>query len=204
MEFNIKLQELRKQKGITQEQLAEQLFVSRTAISKWEIGKGYPNLESLKALSKIFSVSIDELLSGEELIQLASTENSNNLMKTYGYIFAVLDVMAIALILLPLYGQPVGGFIQSVNLLAFTNTSQIILAIYWTVFVSLIVLGCFQLGLLHFEKIKYRNITQRISLLIQMACIIFCFATREPYVGTLLFVMFVLKSIIFYKEKQIR
>ena len=62
MEFNEKLQQLRKQKNLTQEQLAEQLFVSRTAISKWESGKGYPNIESLKNISKFFSVSIDELL----------------------------------------------------------------------------------------------------------------------------------------------
>ena len=46
MEFNQKLQVLRKEKGITQEQLAKELFVSRTAISKWELGRGYPNLES--------------------------------------------------------------------------------------------------------------------------------------------------------------
>jgi transcriptional regulator with XRE-family HTH domain len=47
MEFNEKLQELRKQKGLTQEELAEKLYVSRTAISKWESGRGYPNIESL-------------------------------------------------------------------------------------------------------------------------------------------------------------
>ena len=46
MEFNEKLQQLRKKSGLTQEQLAEQLYVSRTAISKWESGKGYPNIES--------------------------------------------------------------------------------------------------------------------------------------------------------------
>ena len=76
MEFNEKLQQLRTGKNLTQEQLAEQLYVSRTAISKWESGKGYPNIESLKCISKFFSVTIDELLSGEELITLAETEKN--------------------------------------------------------------------------------------------------------------------------------
>ena len=71
MDFHEKLQQLRKQRGWTQEQLAEQLFVSQTAVSKWESGRGYPNLESLKAISALFSVSIDDLLSGGELIVLA-------------------------------------------------------------------------------------------------------------------------------------
>ena len=62
MEFNEKLQELRKNKGLTQEELAEALYVSRTAISKWESGRGYPNIDSLKEISKFFSVTIDELL----------------------------------------------------------------------------------------------------------------------------------------------
>ena len=56
MEFNEKLQQLRKQKGITQEELAESLYVSRTAISKWESGRGYPNIESLKAIARFFGV----------------------------------------------------------------------------------------------------------------------------------------------------
>ena len=56
MEFNEKLQELRKSRGLTQEELAEALFVSRTAISKWESGRGYPNLDSLKEISKYFSM----------------------------------------------------------------------------------------------------------------------------------------------------
>ena len=51
MEFNEKLQELRKNKNLTQEQLAEMSFVSRTAISKWESGRGYPSIDSLKEIS---------------------------------------------------------------------------------------------------------------------------------------------------------
>ena len=62
MEFHEKLQELRKRKGLTQEELAELLFVSRTAVSKWESGRGFPNIESLKAISAYFGISLDELL----------------------------------------------------------------------------------------------------------------------------------------------
>lgn len=43
------------------------LYVSRAAVSKWESGRGYPNLESLKAIAKLFSVTVDELLSSDEL-----------------------------------------------------------------------------------------------------------------------------------------
>ena len=80
MEFNEKLLTLRKQKGLTQDELAEILFVSRTAISKWESGRGLPNLESLKAISSFFKISIDDLLSGNELIIIAEQDKSKKLM----------------------------------------------------------------------------------------------------------------------------
>ena len=75
MEFNEKLQELRKQKGLTQEELSEKLYVSRTAISKWESGRGYPNIESLKAIAKFFSVTVDELLSTDEVLTIAEEDS---------------------------------------------------------------------------------------------------------------------------------
>lgn len=56
MEFNEKLHELRKNRGLTQEELAEALFVSRTAISKWESGRGYPSIDSLKEISSFLDI----------------------------------------------------------------------------------------------------------------------------------------------------
>ena len=67
MEFNEKLKELRSSRGLTQEELAEALFVSRTAISKWESGRGYPSIDSLREISDFFSVTIDELLSQRKI-----------------------------------------------------------------------------------------------------------------------------------------
>ncbi len=93
MEFSDKLQQLRKQNNLTQEQPAEQLFVSRTAVSKWESGRGYPNIESLKSISKLFSVLIDDLLSDEELVTLAAAENRSNMKKVF--IFAFIDILCI-------------------------------------------------------------------------------------------------------------
>ena len=91
MEFNKKLQQLRKQKGLTQEELAEALYVSRTAISKWESGRGYPNIDSLKALARYFGVTIDELLSGEELLTIAEEDNKQKETRFRDLVFGLLD-----------------------------------------------------------------------------------------------------------------
>ena len=69
-ELDRKLQELRKGRSMTQEELAEALFVSRTAVSKWESGRGYPGIDSLKAISRFFSVSIDELICPEGMLSV--------------------------------------------------------------------------------------------------------------------------------------
>ena len=62
MNFSEKIQKLRKQNNLTQEELAEKLFISRTAISKWESGKGYPSIDVLKQISVLFDISVDNLV----------------------------------------------------------------------------------------------------------------------------------------------
>ena len=66
MTFAEKLKDLRKQKGISQEQLAEKIYVSRQAITKWESGNGLPDIENLIAISSLFNESLDSLLSEEK------------------------------------------------------------------------------------------------------------------------------------------
>ena len=67
MTFGQKLKKLRNDNALTQEQLAEKIYVTRTAISKWETDNGYPSIDSLKTLSNLFSVSIDELISDADI-----------------------------------------------------------------------------------------------------------------------------------------
>ena len=59
--------ELRKEKGLTQKELAEKLYISEQAISKWERGICLPNLTMIKELAKIFDISIAEFIAGEKI-----------------------------------------------------------------------------------------------------------------------------------------
>ena len=70
MNFNEKLKLLRKESNLTQEELAEKLFVSRQAITKWENGDGLPDIDNLKEISRLFNVSIDELVKEEKEVNL--------------------------------------------------------------------------------------------------------------------------------------
>lgn len=74
-----KLKSARKRVGLTQEQLAEKLFVSRQAITKWEADKGMPDIENLKQLSKLLDISIDYLLDSGENIDLSVMREEINL-----------------------------------------------------------------------------------------------------------------------------
>ncbi len=67
IEFGEKVKRFREEKGMTQQTMAEQLYVTRQAVSRWECGARYPDLLTTKKISKILGVTIDELVSGEEL-----------------------------------------------------------------------------------------------------------------------------------------
>ena len=66
MEFSNRLYELRKQKGLSQEELAGRIHVSRQTVSKWELGDSTPGLEKLVALGDLFEISLDEMVLGKK------------------------------------------------------------------------------------------------------------------------------------------
>jgi len=74
MRLNEKIKELRKKKGLTQEELANELNVSRQAITKWESGEGVPDVENLRNIALFFHVSVDYLIDNksEQIIDLKS------------------------------------------------------------------------------------------------------------------------------------
>ena len=201
MEFNEKLQELRKNKGLTQEELASILYVSRTAISKWESGRGIPSIDSLKEISHYFSISIDDLLSTDKLLNLAEKENKRNIQKLCNFLFGIVDLCSILLIVLPLYPNMINGFIYSVNLFEYSNSSTFNIIIYWISYLLLILIGILKIVLTEFELIKINQIITFISISISSCLVLYLGITRIAYAIVLAFILLLIKIILLFKTK---
>lgn len=80
MDFNNRLYQLRKQKGLSQEELANRLNVSRQTVSKWEVGDSTPDMEKLIAISDLFDVSLDKLVMGKEDEEIPPTTTKSELV----------------------------------------------------------------------------------------------------------------------------
>lgn len=199
MDFHKKLQELRKNKGLTQEELAEALFVSRTAISKWESGRGFPSIDSLKEISKYFSVSIDELLSGEKLISIAERENKTNIQRMCDFLLGIVDLLSFLLIALPLYPNTVDGYVYSVNLFAYTETTVFNKAVYWVVFVALVLVGALKIILTQLRVEKGQKLVTISSMTLSILSVFFLALTRETYAIIMVFLLLIIKAILLLK-----
>ena len=202
MEFHEKLQELRKNKGMTQEELAKELFVSRTAISKWESGKGYPSIDSLKEISKFFSVTIDELLSSEELITAAKEENCTNLGKMTDLLIGLTDFMSLMLILLPLYPDKTGETVTAAALYQYTQISFWISCICWGMFAALIIIGAVKVFMNYKSIEKGRSSVTGVSLVLSIIAVLFLIAARIPYAAVMMFLLLIIKGILLFKAPK--
>ena len=199
MEFNEKLQELRKQKGFTQEELAELLFVSRTAVSKWESGRGYPNIDSLKAISKLFSVTIDELLSGNELLSIAEEENKNKESSIRSLVFGLLDISVIMLLFLPFFAQKVGDFIKNVSLLSLNGVSSYLVVSYFTLVIITALTGLIELAFQNCRCVFWLKNKNKISIILSILGTALFVISLQPYPAIFLFVFLIIKTFMLIK-----
>lgn len=201
MEFNEKLQELRKQKGLTQEELAQALFVSRTAVSKWESGRGYPNLESLKAIADFFGVTVDELLSGEELLTVAEKNSRQKEDHIRDLVFGLLDLSVALFLFLPLFGQKIDGILQEVSLLSLTEISAYLKIGYYMVVAGIILTGIFTLALQNWENALWVKMKTRMSLALNAVGVLLFIISKQPYGAIFLFAFLLIKVIMLLKKQ---
>lgn len=201
MELGEKLQQLRKSRGMTQEELAEALFVSRTAISKWESGRGYPSIDSLKALSAFFSVSVDDLLSAEKLMDIAEKDAESRMRRVSGRLFGAVDLSAFLLIFLPLYPNPADGYVDSVNLLSFTGISPAIRGVYWALFLALILAGAVKIVLTEVKAEKGQRAVTTFSMGVGILCVFLLALTKEAYAVVVAFLLLIGKTMLLFPKR---
>ena len=201
MEFCEKLQKLRSDEGLTQEELAEKLFVSRTAISKWESGRGYPSIDSLKAIAKHFHVTIDELIGTEEIVTLAEEDKKESVKKHTALLCGVLDCLTVLLLFLPVFGNRGAGTETSASLFSLTNVSRW-LRILFAMTLGLTVLnGAFTVAFSGLDKpdwTRHRLVTgMALSILGTMLFIL----ARQPYAGFFCLCILLIKGFLLLKSK---
>lgn len=200
MEFHEKLQELRKQKNLTQEELSQILFVSRTAISKWESGRGYPSIDSLKAIAEFFGITIDELLSNRELICIAEKDSRQKTQNMRDLVFGLIDCSVGMLFFIPMFGQPDGEIIRQVSLLSLQEIPLFIKAAYLAIILLTVACGIAALALQNCSSLIWIKAKTVLSMILTIISVVIFIATREPYVAFFTFVLLIIKGALLLKR----
>lgn len=200
MEFNQKLQELRKQKGLTQEELAERLFVSRTAVSKWESGRGYPNIESLKAIARFFSVTVDELLSSDELLTMAEDNQKQTARQYRDLWFGLTDLCVSLLLFLPLFATQIDGAVHEASLLTLSGVKIYLVIAYYAVVIGSVLTGILTLALQACSVAVWSKLKTNLSLILGVIAVLLFVISRQPYAAVFSFCLLAIKAVIIIKR----
>ncbi len=201
MTFGEIIKKLRTDKGLTQDELAEKIYVTRTAISKWESGRGFPNIESLKAISKYFSVSLDELLSGEEILAIAENDNKQKERTLRDLIFGLLDCGMALLLFLPFFGQKADGVIRSVSLLALSNIQPYLKTTYIAFVSIMVVLGIMTLALQNCCQRFWTQSKSILSLSLSAVGVCLFIISQQPYAAVFVFAFLIIKALMLIKRQ---
>ena len=201
MEFNEKLQELRKSRSLTQEELAEALFVSRTAISKWESGRGYPNIDSLKEISRFFSVTIDDLICSEEMVSVAENEKRELADKSVSLICNSMDILLALLLFIPAFGNGPDSSV-TVSLFGLTGISLWVKTVFIVIIAITIINGICGVIIAGVNKTVWNRHRLITGVVLSILAVIVFIAARQPYAGIVCFAFLVIKGFLINKVKQ--
>ena len=199
MELNKKLQDLRKQAGLTQEALAEALYVSRTAISKWESGRGYPNIDSLKAIANFFGITIDELLSSNELLTIAEEDSKQKEGRVRDMVFGLLDLSMAMLLFLPFFGQIANGAIQEVSLLSLTEIAPYLKISFFVAVFGIVLCGILTLALQTCTQPAWVRNKSKLSFTLNVLGAILFIISSQPYAAAFSFLFLLIKVLMLIK-----
>ena len=188
MEFHEKLQELRKHTGLTQEEVATALFVSRTAISKWESGRGFPSIDSLRMIAKFYSVSIDELLSTDQALTIAEENQRISRGNLLRLTYSLLDAGTIMFLFLPFFGQSIDGTVIAAPLLSLTHVATNTKILYMITVLSIAALGYITLIFRLRQQFLYK-----LSFCLGIVGVLVFIISPQPYAAATLFVFLLVK-----------
>ncbi|MDO4796786.1 MAG: helix-turn-helix transcriptional regulator [Coriobacteriales bacterium] len=198
MEFNEKLQELRKARSLTQEELAKAVFVSRTAVSKWESGRGYPSIDSLKELSRFFHVSIDELIGPNEIVAVAEDDKKRFVGKYSSLICGTLDVLLALLLFVPAFGNG-SDDPSAVSLLVLSGTSPWVKGVFEAIVATTVLCGFFEVIASKLGKPNWSSVLQATGIALSVACVGAFIAARQPYAGIFCFALLLAKALLLFE-----
>lgn len=200
MEFHKKLQELRKQKGLTQEELAKHLYVSRAAISKWEQGRGYPGIDSLKAIASFFSLTVDELLCSNEVMRIAEAEQKKKDRGVRDLMLGLLDLSVAMLLFLPFFATRGAGVVQSSSLLALGGVQHYLKVLYFIAVIAMTAWGILTLALQGCQFAAWERGKAPVSLGLNAAAVLLFVLSLQPYAAVFGFAILSIKVSILTKR----
>ena len=200
MTFGEKLKKLRTSSKLTQEELAERLYVTRTAISKWESDRGYPNIDSLKAIASLFSITVDELLSSDEILTIAEENQRKTKNGFQSLLFGLLDICMALLLFLPLFAHKGEGFVKSSSLLTLDGIALYLKISYFVVVIGMVALGIITLAFQKCEASFWIKSKRKISLSFGIIVTFLFIISLQPYAAIFAFSLLVIKAIIMMKH----
>ena len=138
-------------------------------------------------------------MSGEKLIFIAEKENRSNIQRICDLLLGVTDLLSLMLIVLPLYPQTVGGHVYSVNLRRYTETAVYNRAIYWILFLVLIVCGVWKLVQVGINAEKGKRGVTGFSFAVSVATVLYLILAREAYAATVAVLLMLIKGLLVFR-----